>query len=427
MATYFYLLDSISMFTELKVPRVTTPFLSQLGWLMKNEPDDWMISHAFNSDVQFFGFLFLAIVSIIFCELIRRRTQDTKLKIMAVVLTLSVFIALLFFGYGFLFENFLIDLLPLSWSTTLMLTRVWDLLWVVIIAFTIAIFLYGMLWAENLGRTYWALSFINPFAIQKLFLHFAFAGFVLFQLYIFFDKKEGSIIRKMSSNELPSLTLDYTQICTKDTAFYEKTLSSLWKLTEKKNETEFYKNLQVLEDIFDRTLKPVKNEKTNNPDVKNMRILHNLKSNRYRLASQELLEPGHVGRTFYFWGCDKKGPGLHRELVKVPFRDFYDMSQWVKQNTPIDRGVITPPYFSRFDIYSRRVSFWDGKRDGHLMYETKDWLPIGLHRLQALAGPHALLEDPGVRHGNPGLRGRAYFLSLRQEDLRKNKKKLPTL
>ena len=45
----------------------------------------------------------LAVATVIFCELIRRRTQDTKLKTMAVILTSSVFIALLFFGYGFLF------------------------------------------------------------------------------------------------------------------------------------------------------------------------------------------------------------------------------------------------------------------------------------------------------------------------------------
>ena len=375
-----------------------------------------------HSDVPFFGFLFLAIATMILCKLIKQRTHDTRLKIMAVVLMLSVFIALLFFGYGFLCENFLIDRLSPSWLTMLVLTRVWDLIWVVVMAFTIAFFLYAMLWAENLGRKFQKSSF----AIQKLFLHVAFAGFVLLNLYIFVDKKDGSPFRKPDPDRLPHLNLSYTQVCTEDTALYEKTVNRLWKLTAKQNAAEFYKQSQILENIFDRTLKPVKIEETNNPDVKNLQILYSLKSNRYRLASQKLLEVGSVGKdSSYFWHCDEEGPGLHRRFVKIPFKDFYDVSQWIKQNAPVDRGVIAPPYFKGFDIYSRRVSFWDGKRDGHMMYAAKEYYPIGLHRLQVLAGPYAVLMAPGIRYNAVGLRGRAYFLSLRQEDLYKIRKSYP--
>jgi hypothetical protein len=422
VATYLYVLGSVRLFAELMVPRATTSFLPQLGWLFKSEPDDWLISLNFHSNVQFFGFLFLAIVSIFLCELIRRRTLDIKQKIMTVILILSIFVALLFFGYGFLFETFLIDLLPLSWSATLMQARIWDLVWVVVVAFTIAVFLSTMLWIENLGQ-----KFQKPtFVMQKLFLHIASAVFVLFNIYIFVDKKGGSVIREFNPVNLASLHLSYTQICTEDTPLYKKTLSGLWTLAEKQSEAKFYKQLQLLEDIFDRTLKPVSIEQTNNPDVKNMQTLYNIKSQHYRLALQELvasdhelLESGHIGRDSpYFWGCDKKGPGLHRELVKIPFRDFNDVSQWIKQNTQVDRGVIFPPYFSRFGLYSRRVSFWEGNRDGDLMTVRKEYFPIGLHRLRSLAGPYALLQAPGIRYGRIGLKGRAYFLSLRQEDLR---------
>ena len=152
VAMYLYIQNSLSLFAKLEVPRVTTPLLPQLGWLIKNEPDDWMISYHFHSDVSFFGFLFLAIATIVLCELVRRRMDDIKLKIMAVILMLPVFVALLFFGYGFLFETFLIDHLPLSWSTMLALTRVWDLIWVVPTTFTIAVCSCFLLWAESLDR-----------------------------------------------------------------------------------------------------------------------------------------------------------------------------------------------------------------------------------------------------------------------------------
>ena len=416
VAVYLHIVNSFKWFAELEVPRDTTPFLSRLGWLLKNEPDDWLISYYFNSGVSFFGFLFLTIATIILCELIRRRAHDAKVKIMAVILILSVFTALVFFGYGFLFDTFLIDYLPLPWSTMHTMTRIWDLIWVVPMAFTMAVCSCLLLWTEDLSQKFRS----SPFAIRKLFLNMAFAGFVLLNLWIFVDKKDGSIFRKTDPEKLPNLNLSYTQICTEDTALYEKTVGRLWKLAAEQKEEKFYKQLQILENIFDRTLKPVKIEETNNPDVKNLQILYNLKSHRYRLTLQELLEVHRVGNTpSYSWNCDETGLGLHRRFVKIPFKDFYDISQWIRQNTPADRGVITPPYISKFDLYSRRVSFWDGKRDGHLMYETKWYYPIGLHRMRALAGPYGVNIEPGIRHNMIGLRGRAYFLSLRREDLLK--------
>jgi hypothetical protein len=422
LAMYLHILDSLSLLAELEVPRAATPFLSRLGWLIKNEPDDWLISYNFLSDTQFFGFLFLAIATMILCKLISQHAHDIRLKIMAVVLMLSVFIALLFFGYGFLFETFLIDHLPLSWSTMLMLTKVWDLIWVVPVAFTIAVCSCLLLWAEDLGR-----KFKNPpFIIRKLFLHIAFTGFILLNLYIFVDKKDASIFRKPDLDRPPYLNWSYTQVCTEDTALYKKTINRLLNLAKKQDEVKFYKQLPILENIFDRTLKPVKIEETNNPDVKNLQILYNFKSKRYRLASQELLELSHVGGdSSYFWSCDETGLGLHRKFVKIPFKDFYDVSQWIRQNTPADRGVIAPPYLGQFDSYSQRVSFFDPKRDGHEMYQVKEYYPIGLHRLEALAGPYAMLMAPGIRHGIVGLRGRDNFLSLQREDLRKIRRSYP--
>jgi hypothetical protein len=47
------------------------------------------------------------------------------------------------------------------------------------------------------------------------------------------------------------------------------------------------------------------------------------------------------------------------------------------------------------------------------------YYPIGLRRLQALTGPYGVIMAPGIRGGKIGLRGRDYFLSLQQEDIRK--------
>jgi hypothetical protein len=422
VATYFYIANSLKFSAELEIPASAPPLLSRLGWLLKNEPDDWLISNYFRSGVSFFGFLFLTIATIILCEFLRRCAHDVKVKIMAVILMLSVFIVLVFFGYGFLFEIFLIDLFPLPLSTMHLMTRVWDLIWLVPMAFTMAVFSCLLWWTEDLSQRFQS----SPFAIRKIFLNMVFAGFVLLNLYIFVDKKDGSIFKKMDRDELQSINWSYTQICTEDTALYEKTISRLWKHVAEEKEEKFYKQLQILENIFDRTLKPVKIEEINNPDVKNMQILYNLKSHHYRLGLQELLEVDRDGDdSSYSWNCDETGPGLHRRFVKIPFKDFYDISQWTRQNTPADRGVIAPPYFSKFDLYSQRVSFWDGKRDGHLMYVNKGYYPIGLHRLRALVGPYGLNIEPGFRYNMVGLRGRAYFLSLRREDLLKIRRSYP--
>jgi hypothetical protein len=420
-AILIYIQNTLRLFGEIEAPRVATPFVSRLSWIIINEPDDWLISYNLHSNVTFFGFLFLAVATITFCELIRRRTQDTKLKIMAVILTLSVSIALLFFGYGFLFEKFLIDYLPLSWSTTLMLTRGWDLLWVVVIAFTIVTFIAVMLWAEILNQKFKKF----PFVIQKLFLHLAFAGFVLFNLYIFIDKKNGSIFRKLPASQLPHMKLSYTQICTEDTTLYKKTVGRLWEeLAGDQNEDRFDNQLQLLENIFDRTLKSEKIEKINNPDVITLRALYHFKSNRYRVAFQEL-QKSNKTKESYLWKCDEQGPGLHHKLKEIPNQDFDDISQWINKNTAADRGIITPPYIPKMGMYSHRVDFYELKRDSHLMYMINGYYSIGLHRLQTLAGPYGVIMAPGIRNGRIGLRGRDYFLSLRQEDLWKIKESYP--
>jgi hypothetical protein len=423
---YLYVHDTLQLFAELDVPRVGTPFLSQLGWLIKNEPDDFLISYHFSPfTVSFFGFLFLATTTIVLCELIRRRTPKIELKIMAAILILSVLVSLMFFSYGFLFEIFLIDHLPLSWSTNLMLARAWDLIWLVPMAFTIAVFSYSLLWAESLDRKFKK----YPFAIRKLFLHVVLVGFVTLNLYIFIEMKDGSAFKNtVEANR--SVSLPYTQICTEDTALYKQTVDTLWKFSERSGQIEFFEQLQILETIFDRTLKPTTNEETNNPDVKNLRVIHDLKSNRYRLSILKLIteDPYRYrksGIPSYLWSCDEKGPGIHHEHVEISFQDFYDVSQWLSKNTPVNHGVISPPYIYRMGLYSRRVNFYDNKLDGVLMTMIEGFYPIGAHRIQTLAGPYGVEMAPGIRHGIVGLRGRAYFLSLKRKDFLQIKKSYP--
>ena len=44
--------------------------------------------------------------------------------------------------------------------------------------------------------------------------------------------------------------MSYVQICTEETALYEKTLNKLWRLAGRQDETEFHEQLQILENIF---------------------------------------------------------------------------------------------------------------------------------------------------------------------------------
>ena len=104
----------------------------------------------------------------------------------------------------------------------------------------------------------------------------------------------------------------------------------------------------------------------------------------------------------YFWSCDNKKLGIHRGLVEIPFDDFYDVTQWISQNTPVDRGVIAPPYIARFSLYSNRVDLYATKREGHMMIAIKDYYRIALHRLEVLVGPYAPILEPGILFGKLG-------------------------
>jgi hypothetical protein len=255
------------------------------------------------------------------------------------------------------------------------------------------------------------------------------AGFVTLNLYIFIEKKDGSVFKNTEEADW-GLSLPYTQICTEDTALYKETIGTLWKFFERPDQTGFFDQLQILETIFDRTLRPTTNEKNNNPDVKNLRVLHDLKSNRYRLSILKLIteDPYRYKKTgipYYLWSCDKKGPGIHHERIEISFQDFYDASQWISKNTPFNRGVISPPYIRRMGLYSRRVTLYDNKLDAFVAFMIKELYSSGVHRMQTLAGLYGLEMAPGIRHGVVGLRGRAYFLSLQRKDLLQIKKNYP--
>ncbi len=74
-----------------------------------------------------------------FCENISRDSQASSLKTVAVLWEIATFVAVLFFGWGFLFESLLVDLLPFSLAHSIALLRLWDLVWVIVLGFWIIV------------------------------------------------------------------------------------------------------------------------------------------------------------------------------------------------------------------------------------------------------------------------------------------------
>ena len=134
--TMWQIKSSMHFFGSLNLQQ-SQPLISQLAWLIKMEPDDYLISYHFPLGLSFFVFLFMAVVTIVSCEIIIKLTHVQPWKKLMVVWEIATLGAVLFFGIGFLFESFLIDFLPLSVARSIAMTRFWDLIWVVVFGFWI--------------------------------------------------------------------------------------------------------------------------------------------------------------------------------------------------------------------------------------------------------------------------------------------------
>lgn len=419
IATFWDIWLGLHFFDSFNLPQ-SQPLISELAWLIKNEPDDWLVSYYFYSGRPFWGFLFMAVSTGAFCEIIIRLSNVSSWKKFAVVWQIATLAAVVFFGLGFLFESFLIDWLPLKAAHSIALTRFWDLIWVVVIGFWITLISVAVTVLERIMARLEKPKLIS----SNVFFHFAMALFLCINLAVFIIKKDGELVKVFGLKAIPVLKIiDYIQICDKTSDDYNEVYQNATMAIREKDEKGFQAALSKLNAVYNEFKVKLDNPPLQNLDSVNLNILNHLINGRYAKAIKETARLHHSKmireQDTYLWSCLHSEPGIHHRSFNIPTRDYLDAAKWVKDNIPSGEGIIQPPYLGGFAMYSEHVSFWDSKFDQHAMYTIKGYYRHSLHRLKSVAGPDAWELESGAKVKGLGPTGRWYFLDLTKERIMK--------
>ena len=415
--SYLSLRSSMHFFDSLDLPR-SQPLISQLAWLISNEPDDYLVSYYFREDRPFFGFLCMALAIWAFCETIIRLSTANETKKFAVVWEIATLGAMIFWGFGFLFESYLIDWLPLSLAHSITILRYWDLIWVIVIGFWITFLVATATVSQKI-----AVSFGKSESSAGMFVgHCIVVFFIFVNMIVFVKNKNGEVVHvsDFRSGEKPFLAkMEYVQICTPATPGYNRIYGQAVRAIQAGDDKGFQEALFHLNAIYSKLKVNLKNPPDQNPDSVYLNAINHSANGRFTKYIAETTEVlVNVKREeTYLWSCLHSEPGIHSRSVRVPTKDYLNAVDWVKLNLPSDKAVIQPPYLPKFPMLSQHAGFWDGKFDQHMMYLINGYYEIGLHRLRSIAGPHAIDLEAGTRNGSLGPKGREYFLGLTKKDI----------
>ena len=286
--TYLQITSSLIFFDSLNLPQ-SQPLISQLAWLIKNEPDDWLFSYNFPLGRPFFGFLFLAFGVGVFCEIIIRISANSLWKKFAIVWEIATLGAVVFWWFGFLFESFLIDWLPLSLAHSISLTRFWDLVWVVVVGFWITLLPAITLVVGKIMN-----KFDKPAStVGNAFFHFAIALFLCINIAIFIIKKDGKLVKVSDwrSGEVPVFKImDYVQICDKVTPGYNKVYWEAVNALKAGNEKQLKEAIFKLNSIYNAFKVKLKKPPLQNLDSVHLNILNHFTNQRYATGIAETID-----------------------------------------------------------------------------------------------------------------------------------------
>jgi hypothetical protein len=418
--TYAHIMSGMRFLDTLDLPQSET-FISQLALLIKNEPDDWLINYYFGESRPFIGFLVMTVSIGLFCELIIRYSPTNQMKRFAVFWEIVTIVALAFFGAGFLFESFLINWLPVSISHTIMLTRFWELVWVVVVGFWVTLLPAVTLVAGKIMNRF----NIPESTVENVFFHLAIIVFLCANTAIFLINKGGEVIKvsKIRNGEIPFLKVgNYVQICGPVTTEYNKVYREAIKSLQTKDDKEFREALFRMDTIFNEFKVNLNNPPLRNPDSAYLSAINHSQNGSF---SEIINLSTAENKETYWWSCSHSEPGIHTRSIQIPTKDYIDATDWIKFNLPINQGVIQPPYLPKFTMFSQRIAFWDEKVDQHMMYMLKEYYGAGLHRLRSVAGPYSMTLEAGAKHGKLGPSSREYFLRIEKKDIIKIRQKYP--
>jgi hypothetical protein len=414
--TIWQIKSGMHFFDSLNLPQ-SQPLISQLAWLIRMEPDDYLISYHFPLGRSFFGFILMAVATIVFCEIIIKLTHVESWKKLMVVWEIATLGAVIFWGVGFLFETLLIDLLPLNIAHSIAMTRFWDLIWVVVLGFWItlipAITLVGQKIMVGFGK-----SESGP---QNILFHFALTIFLCANIAIFVKNKEGELVKVSDwrNGKKPFYKImDYVQICDPAASEYNKFYQQAVESMKARDDKGFEKAIFRLDTIFNEFKVNLKNPPFQNPDSVFLNTTNDLLNEQFAKSIATTIKTRNIkGKDNYWWSCHNAEPGVYNRSVRIPALDYLNAVDWIKLHIPLDGAVIQPPYLGKFTMLSQHIGFWDGKVDQHMMYTIDGYYGPGLHRLQSVAGSQAIVLEPGTKNGGLGPQSREYFLALTKKDI----------
>lgn len=412
-------------FRQIIAPRVGS-IISPLAWLMKNEPDDWLVY--FFNPIKIILFIFFSALTLVLWEFIRRTSSRDKpnSRIVASVMMLGTITSLLFFISGLVFEKWLINWLNPNIALTIILTRFWDLIWVVVTAFGFGVSFLTFRWLKSginrIGMKWSYNSFIQWVTFVVVIL---FAGLTLHKIQRndWVIAQKGTIASSGIIYESDYIQVSEANLVATHKQAFNKALQSLLL-----NDPESLdKNLVSLEDIYFPVLGKKENQKDySNPEVWNIRALSKFREGKYSQAFHILKMADNLFKEKkVVWKSGSVNDSIHQVKIRIPLGDYEEICAWINNNLSKNIGIIQPPYLPAFNMLSNHIGFWDSKIDQHSMYMIPNYYPLGLRRLYAVAGKYAIETNPGFTFGDVGPQGREFYLNLSEQDFQQIKNDYP--
>lgn len=408
--TLVQIVSTRNYFLTLHVPRAQE-LITPLAWLMKNEPDDWLISYLGMSGLlQFFG---VAALNALLCGLIIKTAGCARSRVAAAVIFTANITASGFFLAGVVFEKWFLSFLKPAASLSIVLLRFWDVMWVAGVCFWLAAsMLFFDMAQKKLGN-------MQRYS-RTLRVLLGAAVFLLVMISALRVHKHGG--RMVSTGTLEAsgyvYTAEYRQICDPDLAKkYKKTWESTLNAVRNNDGHMFEQNLSALQAM-----------RFSGADALNFIALRDFTAGNYGEALCELKAVDTQVDPVVSWrtdGCGGQSGETRLVSVNIPLPDYQDAARWISRHLPRDAAVVNPPYLLAFNMFSRRIGFWDGKTDQHPMYMIPGYYTAGLHRLYLVAGKYTLETNPGFTFGDTGERGREFYLALTDRDFMNIKRQYP--
>lgn len=413
--TAWQLSHASTYFAGLPNPRADE-LISPFGYLLKNEPDDFLF--LFNPSMQVYGAFVFVLIGGALSLWLALRGKTLPLRRLATIGLIANVVSLLALVFEVWFETFGMSYLPALTMLKVFMLRPWDYLWV------------GPLSIGILGCLALTLQPRRPIGVWLA------AGLVL--------ACTAGAVRSLTLapaplalldpvEHTPSVVQDYMvlTICSSSKTMHAsakaEAIDALWRRDRASLDTALSKmNL-----AFNAANKGQFPRLTSDPEADNLRAMFEFRIGNYAQGYADLLSQndlilnpapqtyGWMGDVVWECAADMAPETLSfRRLVK-PWKDYSDAIEWISAHAPPHSRIVQMPSLAPVIARSKHISFWETKIDSHPMYSFPGYYGIGLDRLQTIAGPNAIELSPGFRYGDPGEVGRRAFLALTGDDFKK--------